>query len=315
MNPLTSAPILIIGCRRSGTTLLRTMLFTHPDLLVHPKEPQFILTHLSRYGYTLHHKEKAIAELLKHPYLPETINHSDLATALADPSVQTWADFFLAYLKFWAGENNAHRQIVLKDPAFTFHLDALQIIFPQSRFIHVVRHPYGNVSSQRARWPNASIWECASLWRDAVTIGHQLTVEQPQRCLEIDYQELVLEPEITLKKVCQFLTIPFNEGMLHFSLDTISFTPGQPPKPKRFTGLDPARLERWRSFLTPLDIRLIEQRCKPEMHWWEYKILNPPVELSKLRWRLFLERLHYSLLKNGRSLKQFLCTFKNRINP
>lgn len=57
-NKLPLQPILVFGCRRSGTTLLRSMLAQHPDLLVHPKEPQFILTLRDRFGEVLRHKKK-----------------------------------------------------------------------------------------------------------------------------------------------------------------------------------------------------------------------------------------------------------------
>ena len=307
-------PVFIFGCRRSGTTLLRSMLEQHPELLVHPKEPQFILTLLSHFGFTLHHKQKAIIELIQHPYLPENIDREALATFLADSNIQTWPDLIRAYLAYWRKDAEAHRQIVLKDPAFTFHLPSLDQLFPEARYIHVVRHPYGNVSSQRARWQDASVWECAVWWKDAVTIGHRLAQAQPERCLEVEYRALVLNPEESLQQVCQFLEIPFTEKLLDFTLETISFSPEEPPEAKRFTGLDPERLERWRKYLTPMDIRLVEHCCKQEMRWWDYEILKPTVDEQAFRQRLWQERVHYMLLRGARFVKQKVRQLKYRVN-
>ena len=313
-NNCSLRPILIFGCRRSGTTLLRSMLAQHPDLLVHPKEPQFILTLLAHFGSQLHHKDKAIAELLQHPYLPEEIDRTALAQRLSAPDVQIWADLIQAYLVHWSNGQHEQKQIVLKDPAFTFELKPLRSLFPEARYIHVVRHPYGNVSSQRARWQDASVWECAVWWKDAVTIGHRLAQAQPERCLEVEYRALVLNPEESLQQVCQFLEIPFTEKLLDFTLETISFSPEKPPEAKRFAGLDPERLERWRKYLAPMDIRLIEHCCKQEMRWWDYEILKPTVDEQAFRQRLWQERVHYMLLRGARFVKQKVRQLKYRVN-
>lgn len=307
-------PVFIFGCRRSGTTLLRSMLERHPALLVHPKEPQFILSLLDRFGHRLRHKEKAVTALLQHPYLPEGLDHEVMTAKLSDPAIQTWSDFIRAYLVCWSQGQHEQKQIVLKDPAFTFHLASLNQLFPEARYIHVVRHPYGNVSSQRARWQNASVWECAVWWKEAVTIGHKLARAQPDRCLEVEYQALVVHSEETLQQICQFLEIPFIEEMLNFTLETVSFSPNQPPQTKRFAGLDPARLERWRNFLTPQDIRLIEHCCEPEMVWWQYETLKPTVDEQAFRRRLLRERLGYKLLQQARWVKQKVRQVKYRIS-
>lgn len=290
------------------------MLERHPDLLVHPKEPQFILSLLSRFGHTLRHKEKAIAELLQHPYLPEGIDHKELALRLSDPCIHTWADLIRSYLSFWGEGAVNQKQFVLKDPAFTFHLASLHSLFPEALYIHVVRHPYGNVSSQRARWQDASVWECATWWKEAVTIGHKLAQAEPTRCLEIKYQALVLDPEATLQQICRFLKIPFTNKMLNFALETISFSPDRPPEAKRFTEIDPERLERWRKYLTSMDIRLIEHCCGQEMGWWEYEMDTPPVNPLVFQIRLLKERVGYELLSFARAVKRQLRRFKYRVS-
>ena len=314
-NKLPLQPILVFGCRRSGTTLLRSMLAQHPDLLVHPKEPQFILTLRDRFGEVLRHKKKAILALCQHPYLPADIDPEGLMAKLSDPTVRSWSDLIYTYLAYWAGEQHLPKQIVLKDPAFTFHLEALGKLFPEARYIHVVRHPYGNVSSQRARWQNASVWECSVWWQEAVTIGHKMAQTQPERCLEIKYEDLVLAPEKTLQLICQFLKIPFAETMVDFTLETLSFSPERPPQAKQFQGLDAERLERWRHFLTPEDLRLIEACCQAEMSWWHYEKAAPPVDDLVFRRRLWREQAGYAVLKNGRFLKQQLRQLKYRMMP
>ena len=313
MTPVTSSPVLIFGCRRSGTTLLRSLLDNHPNLLVHPKEPQFIVNLVSLYGNLNRNKEKIIGRLLDHPYLPEDLNKEQLKRALLDSSVQTWSDFFQTYLKIWTGDLDDKQQIVLKDPAFTFNMDILQNIFPDARYIHIVRQPYGNVSSQRARWQDASVWECATWWRDAVRIGHTMAMEEPELCLEVDYQSLVLEPEPVLNKICNFLRVPYTNDMLDFQLDTVSFSPDGPPKPTQFTALDPKRLKLWQNYLSSLDIKIIEHCCKHEMQWWQYEMVTPDVNNQELQWRILKESTQYNILKYGRKLKHLGRIAKNRI--
>ncbi|GAB4581818.1 MAG: sulfotransferase [Anaerolineales bacterium] len=306
LSPLPHFPIIITGCRRSGTTLLRTMLEQHSKLYVHPQEPQFIQQLARRFGPQIHAPHTAVDLILSHPYCPPVVTAPSFQTVLQGRPSLSLPELIQAYLTVWAGEHLQTRHPVLKDPAWIFHLDWVQAWFPQGKIIHIVRDPRANVSSQRARWPKASVYECAIWWRDAVRAGHTLALQKPQVCFELIYEALVTEPEETLSRLCDFLAIPFEPQMLTFDLDTPTYAPGEAPKRTRFTRPDPARLQLWQDHLSPADIRLIEKICAPEMTWWHYLPSTPPVSPLALTGKYLLQRSSFTLLKTARTLRDRL---------
>lgn len=292
--PATS-PILIIGGRRSGTTLLRALLNQHPDLLVHPAEPQFILDLYRRFGHCVYNIPEAVAYVRDHPHRAPAISAQALENAYRDCKQLSLQQFVQRYLRLWDGQERPPKRAVLKDPYFIRHLDLMFELFPAATFIHIVRDPRANVSSQRARWPRATTWECLRWWRDAARAGHRLAQQQPHRCIELRYEDLVTSPEQTLRQLCRFLHVPFLSELLEFELDTISFVPGKDPEAVRFTQLDPTRLAQWQKYLSPLEVRLVEAGGRREMAWYHYEAMNPSVATLPFVARLLQERLRYQL--------------------
>jgi hypothetical protein len=293
-------PILITGCRRSGTTLLRAMLNQHPALLAHPAEPQFILDLYRRFGRYIYDVPQAVGYVRDHPHRAATITPEALHDVYGN-SKQLWLqEFVQRYLSVFSGDERSRKRLVLKDPYFIRHLGLVFDLWPEATVIHVVRDPRANVSSQRARWPKASLWECIMWWREAARVGHNLAGRQPKRCIELRYEDLVRRPEQTLQQLCQFLHLPYTSELLEFELETISFAPGQEPEAVLFRQLDPARLSQWQKYLSPLAIRLIETACSEEMTWYRYKTSGPPLPRRVFTAHLGKERVYYQLLKAGR---------------
>ena len=300
-NPLIS-PILITGCRRSGTTLLRTMLAGHPDLLVHPDEPQFFLELYQRFGTQIPDIKLAIQHVAQHPYRADNVTPEKLTEAFKKENTLPLRDFSQKYLALWGGSALETRRPVIKHPALIFYLDLVFDLFPNVTIIHLVRDPRANISSQRARWQRATLWDCIGWWQDAARLGHVQAKIQPKRCVEITYEALVKEPETSLKTICKFLNIAYSAHLLNFKLHTTSFTQGK-AKAETFTHLDPSRLNLWKKSLTPLEVAVIEETCKDEMTWWGYTPTYPNVPRPLRAGRTFLERITYALITTVRRMK------------
>ncbi len=296
--------IVVTGCQRSGTTLVRSILAQHPHLSVHPSEPQFILELWKRYGPVIDDVPAAIDYVNLHRYKAESISPGRLATFFQTPhQPMLLRDFIHTYLQAWCGDDLRHKQVVLKDPAFIYQLDTLDKLFADPITIHVIRDPRANVSSQRARWPHLTIWECAVRWRDAIRAGKTWQQKHPGRYIELVYEQLVLEGEPTLQPLCRALRLPYNPEMLSFQLETRAFIPGQPVQAVSHTGISSDSLDVWKRRLQPMDISLIEACCEAEMEWQGYQPSNPTVSGAALRGRILLERNRYAAIRSVRRLK------------
>ena len=299
-------PIIIVGCQRSGTTLLRTILGQHPQLLEHPKEPQFILEIYQRFGYEVRDVGTAVAYLLKHPYLPETINPEALHQAFAPYKQLSLSAFFQIYLQIWAGERCQNKRPILKDPTLVYHLNVVKKLFPQATILHVVRDPRGSVSSQKNRWQYYTTWECTMLWKRAMQATSHCQKIQAAPLLEICYERVLLNAQDELSTLCRSLGILFLPEMLTFEEKTTDYTPDGVPLKVTFKSVDSSRLEQWRKRLAPVDICLIEYVCKLEMERWDYRLVQPKVAPTQLYKQMICERLYYFYRTNGRFFKNLL---------
>ena len=298
------SPIVILGCRRSGTTLLAAILKSHPQLLVHPHEVQFFLELYKKFGLEIRDRSAAIDLVCRHPYRAESVTPEALEKLSAGKGTLSLQDFSQLYLRAWAGESPA--QLVIKHPKLILHPEQVALLFPNARLIHMVRDPRANVASQRARWPEAALRECIEWWRRSLHNGRTRARNEPETCLEIRYEDLVLSPRETLTEVCSFAGLDFNEAMLEFSLETKSYQAGERPERRLYTRIDPSRLSRWRQALPAVDVRLIEEACVEEMGWWGYVRDQPEVNRFALLWRDLTDRSYSRFRQAGRAVRDAL---------
>ena len=303
---LPKKPIVIVGCQRSGTTLLRAMLSGNSHLLVHPDEPQFILELYERHGHSIRDVHGALAHMTSHPLFPQDLSPESLLSACGSDNTISLKSLVECYLYAWRGDSLEGRRLVLKHPRLIFHLALVHNLFPDVHVVHILRDPRATVSSQISRWPRMSIWEAASLWRRAVRAGRRWAELGRTPYTEIRYEQLVLEPERSLTELCQSLDIRFTPQMLEFELHQRAFARNAAPEPIQFTSPDQSRLHLWKERLSPEEVWLVENCCGQEMKWWGYTLLNPTVSLGRIGVRYARERLGYVLLVLGRRLKN-LC--------
>ncbi len=302
-SPNVQGPILILGCRRSGTTLLRELLSQHPDLLVHPQEPQFLLGLYQRHGNRIRNLTRAVRYICEHPYCPPAVSQSALIKRVRSDGINLTRELVYAYLLEWGGTDIIARRPVLKDPVFIFSLDLLGHWFPQVRVIHIYRDPRGNVASQRARWPGASVTECAVRWREAVSAAGTWKAQNPTRCFHLPYEWLVREPEDALKSLCGFLGIPFIPEMVAIDLEEKQVLRDESTLTERQTHIDPSRIDSWKLNLTPNEVYLIERIVRIEMTVFGYSRAGPDGFNPWRRVRGLLEGVKFTVLRIGRRVK------------
>lgn len=297
-------PIFIVGCQRSGTTLLRTMLGQHPMTLEHPSEPQFILGLYQRLGYEVRDVETAVSYLINHPTLPPTINPSTIINSYPEKSLPL-SQFIQRYIQLWVGEQLQQKHPILKDPALIFHLDLITHLYPKAMIIHIIRDPRANVVSQKARWAHFTIWECAMLWKKAIQKAHTWAKENKFHYTDLTFEDLVLRSEQTLVNLCAALQIPYSNQMLDFEEKTIMFAPDAPPRPITFRRTNPSHLTKWQKSLSPEDIQLVQMCCANEMTKWHYELYQPAQTTKTIWFRIIWEKTYYHFKMMGKKIKAY----------
>jgi hypothetical protein len=191
----TRPPIFIVGCQRSGTTLLRLILDAHPNVSCGP-ETLFLVEfaerltgarhwqHLAQFGFPKEYWQERVAELFD-------AVQGDYARRRGKAR---WAD---------------------KTPRYAVHLDQIDALFPTCQVVHVIRDGRDVVASHRDRWGWWAAVKAVKKWPYYLATARTAGADLPAgRYHEVRYERLVADPEATLRELLDFLGEPWDPAVL-----------------------------------------------------------------------------------------------------
>lgn len=243
-------PFFILGCVRSGTTLLRDLLRNNPRFACAEEThffrwgdpfatPKFIGLLRSNPVLQAHRRLDGISEAefeqmllattsrseLQHRYMTEFVRRNK-------PTAQRWFD---------------------KTPQNVYGALLIATTMPFAKFVHIVRDPVNVAASLRLGrvMQVERIVGAVNYWNEAVNIISGLKIAYPDRVHELRYEDLMQSPEHQLQELLAFLKEPAELGWL---------------KVRELQGSD----HRAESVLNDSEIRRIEQLCTPGMKRYGY---------------------------------------------
>jgi hypothetical protein len=229
----------VVGCSRSGTTLLRAMLNSHPELAV-PPESHFALARSAR---------SLRRALRREPWFA--------LWEIAAPDVRRLdcADAVRALFAAYAATRRKPRYAD-KTPHYVSHLPRLAARFPEARFVHVVRDGRDvALSLLEVPWGPDTIEEAALLWRRRVLEGRAAGLPTA-RYRELRYDALVADPERQLRALAAWLELDYDAAMLAYPDHSLTVPH---PEHHRRLGLAPTPgLRDWRREMAPEDAARFE---------------------------------------------------------
>ena len=212
-----------VGCGRSGTTLLRAMFNAHPEMAV-PDEVAFIIRYSRphravEYGWPRRFDAGRCADLIvaDSSFRRWALTEPEARDALRDPPPASFpAAIRRLYGRVAALEGKSRYGD--KTPMHVLHLHRLGRLFPEARFVHIVRDGRDVASSYATTaWGPQSVEESAVRWRRSVRRGlHDGRRLGPGRYREVRYEALVAEPESELRTLCRFLELDWDDAMLRY---------------------------------------------------------------------------------------------------
>lgn len=216
-----SGPLFVVGCARSGTTMLRAMLDAHPSLAI-PPESHFIAPMWKvRRRYERNGSVDAArmtADIVRgHRFREWGIDAEVVRRRVNELRSPSFAGVIDAVFTAYAAEKGKHRWGD-KTPNYALDVATLAGIFPAARFVHLVRDGRDVALSllQMPWWPR-TLPEAARVWshwtRTARAEGRALGDD---RYLEVRYEELVDRPERELRRICELAGLDYTPEMLSY---------------------------------------------------------------------------------------------------
>jgi hypothetical protein len=232
------SPFFILSNPRSGSSLLRIICDCNNHLTV-PPESGFLLWWKSKY-------ESISPEELKTPVILDKL----VQDILSSKKFETWNLKKVELFEYLSLHNpNSYAQVGSliyyfqahkrekhpivwgdKNNYYIYHLDELITLYPNAKFIHLIRDgrdvacSYRNLSSITSSsdyFPKLpfEIEEIAKEWADNnCRIEKFLNEKARGNFLLIKYEELVRSLENTCKKISEFLNVPYDEKMLEYDI-------------------------------------------------------------------------------------------------
>jgi hypothetical protein len=220
----------ITGIGRSGTTLLSTLLNNHPAIHALP-EASFIVFFIHALGHKKTITRSDIDEIfdqielygLTHPWVGWDFDaqkvKQDLLSRLQGGEEMDFESLCThVYAQFQVrGMDKENAGILLnKNPGTTLFLEQIFDVFPDSKFILMVRDYRGNVLSRKQtiymKTPNVVF--NAFRWRWMTKRALAFKKAHPDRVIVVRYEDLTADPESELRKICDFFQLPLSMDLL-----------------------------------------------------------------------------------------------------
>lgn len=286
---IKNSPIFIIGNPRSGTTLLQLMLTSHPNLSI-PTECGFLIHLYDKYK-NFEGEEFEIVEFVNAVFdsrkfelwkldfentLSYVVNKKPRNYAELVASIyEFYAECYHPDAKRWGDKNNY----------FLNHILEIDKIFPNAQYIHIIRDGRDVACSYKDMEhlkglkyaPNLphGISEIANQWKMNISkIRESFDVLGWEKVIEIRYEDLTLNPQDILNKICDFLNITYSDEMLRFNENNKE----NELVPKEFDAwksmnkekLSSSRIQRWKDELTKEEILIFELKTTHILSKYNY---------------------------------------------
>jgi hypothetical protein len=239
-----TSPIFIGGQRRSGTTLMRSMLNRHPHIASVPESHFFQEERFELLFRDLLEQRSELFERLR------------IGAPEMDRAVAAFIDTLFSPHQMRMGA----RRWAEKSPENILRIGYLFRLFPDAQFIHMIRDPRDTLCSMKQqaktykpRWVKFSADVTAPEWVHCIKAGLPWRA-RPDRYLEVHYEQVAREPEATLQRVLAFLGEPWSDAVLDASAEVGHGKKGGNDHKPVFT----SSIGRWEKDLGPEEVECIE---------------------------------------------------------
>lgn len=252
-------PIFLFSLPRSGSTLLQRILAKHPAIST-AAEPWVLLPLLStlrKEGIYANYDQNAVVEAVRDFYEGMEGGRAAFFEELRDTALRLYQ----------RRTPPGTRYFLDKTPRYHLIVEEILELFPDARFIFLWRNPLSVIASMLDTWHRGH-WYLYFFKVDLYDGFERLFRAFSaafDRVIGINYEQLLLEPEPTCRRLCEYLDIPFSTDMIEdFQSVRLEGEMGDPTGVAAYRTLSDKPLEKWRNALrNPLRKRW----CRAYLAW------------------------------------------------
>src|SRR5216684_2553694 len=316
--PFDERACFIAGAAKSGTTLLVSLLDSHPELLVMPQDTAYFPTVLTKYrdrgrraqfdyltreswtnvlfGFQAMRGRQDYADFPKQKFLETfqrvafdpTNTNRDLLVLMMEAYAQV-VGVPLERIKRW----------VEKTPANRNYVPEIFARFPQAKLLLTMRDPRALLAAQIAlektrKTRRFSVYYVVAHWRTAAKLAKEIR-DGDVPGLVVGYEDLALDPKTSMQKVCDYLEITFDPEIVLNPTKVGRSWAGNSAAGVSFSEISTEPVTRWQGELNEDEMGWVEWHCRDLMPEFGYE-----PRLSRRALRYFVKPIR------GERPKEFL---------
>ena len=291
----------IVGVPRSGTTLLQQMLDANPSVIT-PFESGIIVFLKQKYfkkrNWTKADVNCFIEDLYNEPkfvngwnidktYLTQLYHSIPLKDVRYDLLLK------LAYYSYPSIYDKSEIKLLGdKNPLYSWFVDEVKEVFPEAKFIHIVRDYRANILSNRIWFFRKNISILAQKWVITNKFIENQKTKSPENFYTVRYEDLVDNPEKYAREIALFLNIDFDQNMLeHHKKATKVYSD---PNAEKVTDYH-------RDFLGSLHENIVKPINKDRVDVWKIELTKEEIALADYISIPYAKGYHYEAMYSEKS--------------
>jgi Sulfotransferase family len=261
--------LFIVGCARSGTTLVHRIVDAHPEMAITPEMHWITRQFKSRNGLVT---PKLVSELAGHKRFAQfEIPREEFEGLLGSGETIPYPTFLNRVFGLY-GKIKNKPLVGNKTPAYVRRIPTLHALWPDAKFVHIIRDGRDvclsilnwkkaeRTAGRYASWEEDPVSTTALWWERKVRKAREDGAALgPGLYHEMLYEDLVEDPERECKRLCEFLGIPYDDAMIRFAEGkTRTDLPNARKTPKKAWLPITSGMRNWRTEMPVKDVERFE---------------------------------------------------------
>jgi hypothetical protein len=263
--------VFLVGCPRSGTTLLQRLVDAHPSIAALNETLWIPGYYERREGLTPEGlvTPALVRKLLEHRRFERMgIERAELDQLIGSNGKTSYAEFVSALFDRYA-RARAKPLVADKSPAYVRSIPILHHLWPFAKFVHLIRDgrdvalsfmswaKADRIGGSMATWQDDRVTTVALWWERNVRLGREDGSPLGRdRYYELRYEALASATAQECEALCGFLDLPYERTMIRFHEGKTKRDPGLPSK-RAWLPPTPG-LRDWRTEMGPPEVERFE---------------------------------------------------------
>jgi len=210
-------PIFIGGLDRSGKTTMRAFLASHPSIAIPAVGSNMETYFFGQYGDLAKpaNLDRCLEAMLRYKHVRFLDPDRDRIRREFLEGPATYERLFSLFLVHFA-EREGKPRWGAQTGLIERYADNLFAAYPGVKVVHMVRDPRDRYEASLALWPTGKgrAGGATARWRYSTRLAERNRRRHPEGYRVVRFEDMVLQPETTLREVCAFLGEPFLPEML-----------------------------------------------------------------------------------------------------